>query len=106
MSWAPRGGGGGRGAGVSVRAAGVATVVCWRTQVEDSAARVFVEAFFEAVTAQGREHDYRRAYWNAVHAVSLKTHPTVGMPLGNDVPMYKLCAPSARPKRFPSTRES
>jgi len=79
----------------AARASGVPTVVCWRTKVHDDAARVFAEAFFEAVAQEGHEHDYRRAYWNGVHALNFKTHPTAGTALGNDVPLYKLINPRA-----------
>jgi hypothetical protein len=44
--------------GEAVLRAGVPTVVCWRTSVDDDAARLFSRAFFKAV-AQG--HNYERA---------------------------------------------
>ena len=45
--------------------AGVPTVVCWKTRVENRAARVFSTSFFEAV---GKGYSYARAFEQAIVA--------------------------------------
>ena len=52
--------------GEAARRAGVATVVCWRTKAEDSAARHFAQSFFHAVA---NDCNYREAFGQAVHAL-------------------------------------
>ena len=58
--------------GKAVCKAGVQTVVCWETIVDDTAARIFATSFFEAVAAG---HAYRRAYKNAVLAMLTRPKP-------------------------------
>jgi len=75
------------GLGQAVRAAGVATVVCWRTQVEDHAARIFSKAFFEARRAgRGIAH----AFEDAKAAVLTVTQPGQSDGLSTDVPVYEI----------------
>jgi len=69
-------------------AAGVPTVVCWRTVVFDPAARLFAKAFFEAIARDGV--DYRRAFEEAVSELRLVTHVN---PAGTYKPAYQLCSP-------------
>lgn len=82
--------------GRAVVAAGVPTVVCWRTKVFDPAARMFAKALFEAL-ALGRT--YREAFGSAVHALRFKTHPQPTNPLAQSVgaipcvPVFQLCGP-------------
>lgn len=97
--------------GEAVLASGVRTVVCWRTEVNDIAARLFATSFFEAVV---HGHGYRRAYRWAVNAVRVRTHPT-GWPmyaLGEDdtmagviwagLPILLDAAPGEHPDTTPS----
>jgi len=71
-------------------AAGVPTVVCWRTVAFDPAARLFAKTFFEAIA---RGVDYRRAFEEAVSALRLVTHVNPAATHQPAVPAYQLCAP-------------
>ena len=79
------------GLGRAAIAAGVSTVVCWRTQAWDPAARLFATAFFQALR---RDVSYRRAYEEAVSALRLVTHDDPTHHLGAAVRAFQLCAPA------------
>jgi len=81
--------------GRAVRAAGVPTVVCWRTQAYDDAARIFAKAFFQALEDGRSAAD---AFEDAKAAVMFVTRPAKmlhGLPDGipASVPMYELRGP-------------
>ena len=52
--------------------AGVPSVLCWSTRVENQAARLFSQGFFEAV---GKGYSYKRAFEQAKQAVAMFTRP-------------------------------
>ena len=58
------------GSGRAVHAAGVPTVVCWRTKVLDAAARIFARIFFQQLAA---EASAQSAFDEATRAVKLCT---------------------------------
>ena len=82
--------------GEAVRAAGVPTVVCWRSEVEDGAARILARAFFQALGSSGSADAdaVRAAFESAKAAVRLVTRS--GRLAGGivaSVPKYELRAP-------------
>ena len=76
--------------GEAVRAAGVATVVCWSTRVLDAGARVFARVFFQRVAAGSRPQD---AFEEAKRAVRCCTKQRDGLA----VQLFELADPDAAP---------
>lgn len=76
--------------GKAICDAGVPNVVCWRTQTEDGAARVFARAFFEALETGTTVAD---SYEAAKLAVMCVTHLGRQAHLHAMVPKYELRAP-------------
>jgi len=80
--------------GLAVHAAGVPTVVCWRTKVCDPAARVFARAFFKGLEDGRSVVD---AFEDAKNAVMCVTHSgqLTGLPAGmtTSVPKFELREP-------------
>ena len=70
--------------------AGVPSVVCWETKVEDSAARIFTLAFFTALEDGRSTAD---AFAAAKTAVGFVTHPGQIAGLATLVPKYELRRP-------------
>jgi len=62
--------------GEAIRAAGVATVVCWPTRVLDAGARIFARVFFQQVAAGSRP---RNAFEEAKRAVRCYTKQRDGL---------------------------
>eukprot|EP00965_Chrysotila_dentata_P246453 6207173-Pleurochrysis_carterae.AAC.1 len=76
--------------GRAVYEAGVPTVLCWASRVEDRAARLFAKAFFEMAAAA---HDYRTCFEGAKAAVQLVTRPGESGGVCGSVPRYELRVP-------------
>lgn len=86
-----------------LRGAGVPHVVCWRTLVEDSAARCFSVVFFTALGKHGRT--VREAFEDARQAVMVQTRPAVtasGAPMAHDVSRFELRDPASGPPESPA----
>ena len=75
-------------------AAGIPTVVCWRTLAWDPAARLFARTFFQAI-ARGGGVGYRRAFEEAVSALRLVTHVNPAAAHQPAIPAYQLCGPAS-----------
>jgi hypothetical protein len=83
--------------GRAAREAGVPTVVCWRTETLDGAAKLFSTVFFETVCVHGRT--YREAFDEAVRAVRFVTAPS-GSSSGTHMPKFKLRGPTSEEKEL------
>ena len=80
--------------GRAAREAGVPTVVCWRTETCDPAARLFSTTLFETLALPGAApRTCREAFDEAVRALRLATAPDPSQP-GVSVPKYALRGPT------------
>lgn len=83
--------------GRAAREAGVPTVVCWRTETLDGAAKLFSTVFFETVCVHGRT--YREAFDHAVRAVRFVTAPSDSAS-GTCTPKFELRGPTSSDKEI------
>jgi len=82
--------------GLSLQLAGIPCVICWRTPVEDCAARIFSTAFFQSFR---RCSSYEQAFEDAKIDIESKTRPgRLAGGQSSDVQKFELRAPSSPPR--------